>query len=75
MGQTTFTTTLTLSELEDSYALYCNSLRILIREGKPLPMIQRSVCWQRLAALHTDLPLQYKDPDILYFLIKREIGE
>jgi len=27
-----------------------------------------------LSALHHSLPRQYKDPEQLYFLIKREIG-
>ncbi|MFN9630451.1 MAG: DUF3136 domain-containing protein [Cyanobacteriota bacterium] len=74
MGHPTFTTTLTIHELEDSYSLYCNALRILIREGKSMQSIKRSVCWCRLSELHALLPRQYRDPDHLYLLIKREIG-
>ena len=74
MGQATFTTTLTLGELEASSELYYKALRILIREGKSIHTIRRSVCWHRLSVLHDALPRQYKDPEHLYFLIKREIG-
>jgi hypothetical protein len=65
---------LTIGELEASYSLYCKALRILVREGKTINMIKRSVCWHRLSALHHSLPRQYKDPEHLYFLIRREIG-
>jgi hypothetical protein len=74
MGQATFTTSLTVAELEASYSLYCKALRILIREGNSIEKIQRSVCWHRLTALHRSLPKQYKDPEHLYFLFKRDIG-
>jgi hypothetical protein len=74
MGQATFTTTLTIGELEASYPLYCKALRILIREEKPMEQIQRSVCWLRLATLHNCLPRQYKDPQHLYFQLKRSIA-
>ncbi|MBM5816279.1 MAG: DUF3136 domain-containing protein [Cyanobacteriota bacterium] len=73
MGQTTFTTTLTLGELEASYSLYCKAMRILIREGKTIDKIKRSVCWHRLHVLHTSMPRQYKNPEHLYFLLKRDI--
>lgn len=73
MGQTTFTTTLTLGELEASYSLYCKAMRILIREGKQIEKIKRSVCWHRLLALHASLPRQYKNPEHLYYLLKRDI--
>lgn len=74
MGQATFTTPLTVGELEASYSLYCKALRILIREGKSIEKIKRSVCWHRLTTLHHSLPRQYKDPSHLYFLIKRDIA-
>jgi hypothetical protein len=73
MSQATFTTTLTIGELEASFPLYCKALRILIREGKSLEQIQRSVCWHRLASLHHCLPRQYKNPNSLYFHLKREL--
>jgi hypothetical protein len=73
MSQATFTTTLTIGELEASYPLYCKALRILIREEKPIEQIQRSVCWHRLSTLHHSLPRQYKDPTHLYFQLKRSI--
>ena len=74
MSQTTFTTALTIGELEASFPLYCKALRILIREQKTIEQIQRSVCWHRLACLHHCLPRQYKDPNHLYFHLKRELN-
>ncbi|MFN5116712.1 MAG: DUF3136 domain-containing protein [Cyanobacteriota bacterium] len=74
MSQATFTTALTIGELEASYPLYCKALRILIREGKTIEQIQRSVCWSRLEKLHHCLPRKYKEPAHLYFLIQREIS-
>jgi hypothetical protein len=35
--------------------------------------IQRSVCWHRLTTLHHSLPQHYKDPQHLYFLLRREL--
>lgn len=72
MDQPTFTTTLTIGQLEASYPLYCQALRILIREGKTMEQTQRSVCWHRLAALHHSLPRQYSHPGHLYYHLKRE---
>lgn len=74
MSLPTFTTALTISELEDSFSLYCKALRILVREGKSLAQIQRSVCWDRLMKLHYCLPQNYRNPEYIYFLIKREVG-
>ncbi|MFU8885818.1 MAG: DUF3136 domain-containing protein [Cyanobacteriota bacterium] len=72
MGQATFTTALTIGELEASYPLYCKAMRILIREGKTIEQIQRSVCWNRLLILHRSLPRQYRDPQHLFFMLKRD---
>ena len=74
MSQPTFTTSLTIGELEASYPLYCKALRILVREEKTIEQIKRSVCWQRLQSLHHCLPRQYKDPYQLYFHLKRQLG-
>ncbi|MEB3321130.1 MAG: DUF3136 domain-containing protein [Cyanobium sp.] len=74
MSQPTFTTTLTIGELEASYPLYCQSMRILIREGKTLKQIQRSVCWHRLTSLHHCLPRLYRNPNHLYTHLKRDLG-
>jgi hypothetical protein len=74
MAQATFTTKLTIGELEANYPLYCKALRILIREAKTINQIQRSVCWHRLTTLHQCLPRQYKDPQQLYYHLKREIA-
>lgn len=74
MGQATFTTQLTIGELEASYPLYCKAMRILVREGKSLEQIKRSVCWHRLISLHQCLPRQYKDPNHLYLHLKRQLN-
>jgi hypothetical protein len=74
MGQATFTAALTIGELEASFPLYCKALRNLIREEKSIEQIQRSVCWHRLEKLHHFLPRHYKDPNHLYFNLKREIS-
>jgi len=52
--------------------MYCKAMRLLIREGRSLNKIQRTVCWQRLAQLHECLPSQYRDPDYLYLLLRRD---
>ncbi|MCP9941189.1 DUF3136 domain-containing protein [Cyanobium sp. ATX 6E8] len=72
MSQATFTTALTIGELEANYALYCKAMRILVLEEKTIQQIRRSVCWHRLECLHQCLPRQYKNPEHLYFLLKRE---
>jgi hypothetical protein len=74
MSQATFTSTLTIGELEASFPLYCKALRILIREEKTIEQIQKSVCWHRLTTLHRCLPRQYKDPGQLYCQLKRSIS-
>jgi hypothetical protein len=74
MGQATFTSRLTIGELEASYPLYPKALRILIREQKTVEQIQRTVCWYRLSILHHCLPRQYKDPNHLHFHLKRELS-
>jgi len=74
MGQATFTTTLTLGELEASFPVYCKALRILIREERPIEQIERSVCWRRLSALHQALPRQYRDPRQIYLQLKRSVA-
>ena len=74
MSPATFTTTLTIGELEASYPVYCRALRILIREGRTLEEVSRSVCWHRLDRLHHCLPRQYRPPGQLYLLLQRELG-
>ena len=68
------TSTVTIGELEAGYSMYCKAMRLLIREGRSLAKIQRTVCWQRLAQLHECLPGQYRDPDYLYVLLRRDQG-
>ncbi|MFY8149146.1 MAG: DUF3136 domain-containing protein [Prochlorococcaceae cyanobacterium] len=67
-------TTLTIGELEANYSLYCKAMRLLLKEGKAIESIRRTVCWSRLEQLHTCLPSRYKSPDYLYVVLKRDIG-
>lgn len=69
----TFTTAMTIGELEASYPLYCRALRILIQEGNSFTKIKRTVCWARLSTLHDCLPRRYRDPEHLYFVLRREL--
>ena len=39
---------LTIGELEANYPLYCKAMRLLVREGKTIAKVRRTVCWQRL---------------------------
>lgn len=74
MAATTFTTALSIGELEASYALYCRAMRTLIREGVQLEKVKRTVCWSRLSSLHRCLPRHYRHPEQLFFLLSRELG-
>ena len=74
MSQAASVKPLSIGSLEASYPMYCKAMRILIREGKSLAQIQRSVCWDRLRSLHHCLPKSYREPEQLYFNLKREIG-
>ena len=64
---------ITIGELEANYSLYCKAMRLLLREGKSMNKIRRTVCWQRLETLHNCLPGQYRDPDYLCTLLAREM--
>ena len=66
---------LTIGELEANYPLYCKAMRLLIREGKTIAKVRRTVCWQRLEILHKCLPNRYKSPDYLCALLKREVEQ
>lgn len=74
MRQAAYPATISIGSLEASYPLYCKAMRILIRDGKSLAQIQRSVCWDRLRSLHHCLPRIYREPEQLYVHLKREIG-
>lgn len=64
---------LTIAELEANYSIYCKALRSLLREGKNQQAIKRTVCWDRLSALHESLPQRYRSPDDLFSLFRCEI--
>ena len=74
MTQPTFTTALTLEELEANHEIYCKALRILIREDTPIERIQRSVCWRRLDTLHRSLPHRYGSPERLVLQIRGSLS-
>jgi hypothetical protein len=61
-------------DLEDHYGSYCRAMGMLVREGKSLKNVQRTVCWQQLARLHDCLPARYQEPDALYQKLCREGG-
>ncbi|MCX5955253.1 MAG: DUF3136 domain-containing protein, partial [Cyanobacteria bacterium] len=38
----------TIGELEAKYSLYCKAMRLLLKEGRSMDAIRRTVCWSRL---------------------------
>jgi hypothetical protein len=64
---------LRIGELEAQYPTYCKAMRLLVRDGVSLAKIKRTVCWERLTLLHTSLPRQYRDPELLFFNLQREL--
>ncbi|MCX5954853.1 MAG: DUF3136 domain-containing protein [Cyanobacteria bacterium] len=66
------TPTLTIGQLEAQYPMYCKAMRLLLREGCTQKQIERTVCWDRLAILHHSLPKNYKSPEYLFWLFRRE---
>jgi hypothetical protein len=64
---------LRIGELEAQYPTYCKAMRLLVRDGVPLAKVKRTVCWERLSLLHTSLPRQYRDPELLFFNLQREL--
>ncbi len=63
----------TIGELEAKYSLYCKAMRLLLKEGRSMDSIRRTVCWSRLEQLHICLPSRYKSPDYLYVVLKRDL--
>jgi len=66
---------LTIGELQAKYPLYCKAMRILLREGSTQKMMERTVCWDRLATLHKILPKSYKSPEYLFWIFRREFEQ
>ena len=64
----------TIGELEAKYSLYCKAMRLLLKQGRSIEDVQRTVCWSRLEQLHTCLPGRYKSPDYLYAVLKRDLA-
>ena len=63
MGQASCNNLIGIGELEGHYSTYCRTMRILVREGKSMEQVQRSLCWNRLTILPT------KKRTFLLFLI------
>ncbi|NBS12999.1 MAG: DUF3136 domain-containing protein [Gammaproteobacteria bacterium] len=64
---------ITIGELEAKYPLYCKAMRILIRSGKSEAQVRRTLCWSRLETLHHSLPHDYRDPQYLYLMLRRQV--
>ena len=64
----------TIGELEANYPLYCKAMRRLLKEGRSLEAIRRTVAWSRLEQLHVCLPGRYKSPDYLVVVLRRDPG-
>ena len=64
---------LTIGELEAGYPLYCKALRRLLKEGREVKDIEKTVCWGHLETLNRCLPGRYKAPSYLMALIKRDL--
>jgi hypothetical protein len=47
-------------------------MRLLIKEGRSIEAIRRTVCWSRLEQLHLCLPSRYKSPDYLCAVLRRD---
>ena len=65
---------LTIGELEAGYPLYCKALRRLLKEGRSIKDIERTVCWGHLETLNRCLPGRYKAPSYLLALIQERSG-
>lgn len=64
---------LTIGELEAGYPLYCKALRRLLKEGRSVEDIKKTVCWGHLETLNRCLPSRYKAPPYLLALIRRDL--
>lgn len=62
---------ITIGELEAKYPLYCQVLSRLLKEGRSVEEIKRTLCWDRLALLNSCLPNRYKDPEHLLAVLRR----
>ncbi|GCE64273.1 hypothetical protein OMCYN_00179 [cyanobiont of Ornithocercus magnificus] len=68
-------TKLTIGELEAGYPLYCKALRRLVKEGRSVIDIQKTVCWGHLETLNRCLPRRYKPPEYLMTMIRRDLDQ
>jgi len=64
---------LRIGGLVAQYPQYGEAMRILIRGGASLAKVKRTIYWERLALLQTSLPRQYRDPEILFLHLRREL--
>ncbi|MFM7268750.1 MAG: DUF3136 domain-containing protein [Cyanobium sp.] len=66
---------ITIGELEAKYSLYCKALRMLIREGRTLNQLRRTVAWERLQTQHDCLPHRYRETTYLHTLLLRDLQQ
>ncbi|MFM8524692.1 MAG: DUF3136 domain-containing protein [Cyanobacteriota bacterium] len=64
---------LRIGKLEAQFPQYCKALRTLIHGGADSAKVKRTVCWERLALLHTSPPRQYRDPERMVLRLRREL--
>ena len=61
----------TIGDLEAGFSSYCQALRRLVSEGRSMPAIQRTICWDYLQRLHRSLPQSYRSPEDLVLRYQR----
>ncbi|EAU73323.1 DUF3136 domain-containing protein [Synechococcus sp. RS9916] len=57
---------LTIGELEAGYPLYCKALRRLLKEGRSVDDIKKTVCWGHLETLTAACQADTKRPPICW---------
>ena len=75
MEASSYTSSLTIGELEASFPVSSKALRLLVRDGVSENKARRTVYWNRLETRHGCLPRQYRDPHIMYVLFKRDLNQ
>jgi hypothetical protein len=63
-----------VKEARESYFVYRQSLRILIKNDTNIDQMRRTFCWQRLMRLHQFEPSHYPDPHHLFWQFKRDLA-
>ena len=66
---------LTIGELEAGYPLYCKALRRLLKEGRSIKDIERTVCRGPLETLNRCLPGRSKATSYFLALLRRHLEQ